>query len=148
MKRTNDPMSFLLYEKGMTLIEVVISMAIFSIGFLAIAGLVVATTRNNTTGNMLTEASMLARARMEYLKALPLDQLANACPDHGLPELVGRVYVRECRISPITPTISPEASRRNTSEAVVSEDRGHTRKNWKELGQERTGTGTPKNSKN
>jgi prepilin-type N-terminal cleavage/methylation domain-containing protein len=117
------------YEKGMTLIEVVISMAIFSIGFLAIAGLVVATTRNNTTGNMLTEASMLARARMEYLKALPLDQLANACPDHGLPELVGRVYVRECRISPITPidALEPSATIKTVKVTVK----------WKKTGQVR-----------
>ena len=129
MKRTNDPISFKFYEKGMTLIEVVISMAIFSIGFLAIAGLVVATTRNNTTGNMLTEASMLARARMEYLKALPLDQLANACPDNGLPELVDRVYVRECRISPITPidALEPSATIK-TVEVTVK---------WKKTGQVR-----------
>jgi prepilin-type N-terminal cleavage/methylation domain-containing protein len=129
MKRTNDPISFMFYEKGMTLIEVVISMAIFSIGFLAIAGLVVATTRNNTTGNMLTEASMLARARMEYLKALPLDQLANACPDHGLPELVGRVYVRECRISPITPidALEPSATIKTVKVTVK----------WKKTGQVR-----------
>jgi prepilin-type N-terminal cleavage/methylation domain-containing protein len=99
MKKHIVTMSFLEQEKGLTMIEVIISMAIFAIGFLAIAGLVVTTTKNNTTGNMLTEATMLARARIEYLKTLPLDQLANACPDPSQPELVNRVYARECRVS-------------------------------------------------
>ncbi len=92
------------YEKGLTLVEVVISMAIFAIGFLAIAGLVVATTRNNTTGNTLTEATMLARAKVEYLKALPLDQLADACPDDMEPEIVNQLYARECEVSTLGST--------------------------------------------
>lgn len=93
--------SSLKHDNGLTLIEVVISMAIFAVGFLAIAGLVVATAKNNTTGNMLTQATMLARTKIEYLKTLPLDQLAIACPEQGLPETVNGVYVRECRISSI-----------------------------------------------
>ena len=91
-------------EKGLTLIEVVLSMAIFAIGFLAIAGLVVATTKNNTSGNILTEATMLARAKVESLKALPLDQLAIACPDDMEPEVIDNVYKRKCEVSALGPT--------------------------------------------
>lgn len=99
MKRINNPISSLSQEKGLTLVEAVISIGIFAIGFLAIAGLVVGTAKNNTTGNTLTEATMLARAKVESLKALPLDQLADACLDQNEPEIVNRLYARECDVS-------------------------------------------------
>lgn len=108
---------------GLTLIEVVISMAIFAIGFMAIAGLVVATTKNNTTANMLTEATMLARSRIEFLKTLPLDQLAVACPDGALPEQIKGVYARECQISSLG-----SSSTIKTVKVTVS---------WKKTGQSR-----------
>lgn len=101
MKKINPPITFGYGEKGLTMIEVLISMAIFAIGFLAIAGLVAATAKNNTTGNTLTQATMLARARIEYLKTLPLGQLAVACPEGMAPETVDRIYSRTCATSPL-----------------------------------------------
>ena len=53
------------------LIEALMAIAIFSIGFLAVAALVLTATRNNTTGNILTQANMLARQRIEQLKNTP-----------------------------------------------------------------------------
>lgn len=53
------------------LIEALISIAIFSIGFLAVATLVLSATRNNTRGNILTQANMLARQSLEQLKNTP-----------------------------------------------------------------------------
>ena len=50
------------------LVEALISIAIFSVGFLAVAMLVLSVSRNNTSGNQLTEANMLARERLEQLK--------------------------------------------------------------------------------
>ena len=50
------------------LVEALISIAIFSVGFLAVAMLVLSVSRNNTSGNQLTEANMLARERLEELK--------------------------------------------------------------------------------
>jgi Tfp pilus assembly protein PilV len=55
--------------KGYMMIEALVSIAIFSIGFLAVATLVFSTTRNNTNGNLLTQANMLARQQMEQLKS-------------------------------------------------------------------------------
>lgn len=57
--------------KGYMLIEALISIAIFSIGFLAVATLVFSATRNNTNGNLLTQANMLARQQLEQLKSTP-----------------------------------------------------------------------------
>jgi type II secretory pathway pseudopilin PulG len=54
--------------KGYMLVEALISIAIFSVGFLAVAMLVLSVSRNNTSGNQLTEANMLARERLEQLK--------------------------------------------------------------------------------
>ena len=58
-------------NRGYMMIEALISIAIFSIGFLAVATLVFSATRNNTNGNILTQANMLARERMEQLKSTP-----------------------------------------------------------------------------
>ena len=57
--------------KGYMLMEALISIAIFAIGFLAVATLVFSATRNNTNGNLLTQANMLARQQMEQLKSTP-----------------------------------------------------------------------------
>ena len=58
-------------QKGYMLIEALISIAIFSIGFLAVATMVFSATRNNTRGNILTQANMLARQNLEQLKNTP-----------------------------------------------------------------------------
>ena len=56
---------------GFTLIEVLIAMAIFAIGILAVASLQLSNTKNNTTGNITTQATMLARQKLEELKTVP-----------------------------------------------------------------------------
>ena len=55
--------------KGFTLIEVVIAMAILSIGILAIASLQISAVQNNGLGNLITQATMLAQEKMESLKS-------------------------------------------------------------------------------
>lgn len=54
--------------QGFTLIEVLIAMGIFAIGILAVAQLQLWNVKNNTTGNITTMATMLAREQMEALK--------------------------------------------------------------------------------
>ena len=58
-------------NRGFTLIEVLIAMAIFAIGILAVASLQLSNTKNNTTGNITTQATMLARQKLEELKTVP-----------------------------------------------------------------------------
>ena len=65
MKRKNTGIQ---NPKGYMLVEALIAIAIFSVGFLAVAMLVLSVSRNNTSGNQLTEANMLARERLEQLK--------------------------------------------------------------------------------
>jgi type II secretory pathway pseudopilin PulG len=59
------------HSDGYMLIEALIAIAIFSIGFLAVATLVLTATRNNTNGNILTQANMLARQTLEQVKNTP-----------------------------------------------------------------------------
>jgi prepilin-type N-terminal cleavage/methylation domain-containing protein len=98
MRKTKSEKSNTHYQQGLTLIEVVICMAIFAVGFLAIAAMVISTTRNNTSGNMLTEATMLTRAKIEYLKSLHLGALEDACPENMTPEKINSVYFRKCEV--------------------------------------------------
>jgi len=90
-------------DRAFTLIEVLVAMAIFSIGILAVGTLILSTARNNSNGNALTEATMLARAKIEEKKrAADAGPLSNSCDpsetvdDQGNP---GGIYTRTCCIS-------------------------------------------------
>ena len=54
--------------RGFSLIEVVCALAVLGIGLLAVAGLQMSAVRNNSTGNEMTIALMLAERRIETLK--------------------------------------------------------------------------------
>ena len=68
MKKKNSTRINFRNNNGYMLIESLIAIAIFSIGFLAVATMVLSATRNNTNGNILTQANMLAREKTEELK--------------------------------------------------------------------------------
>jgi prepilin-type N-terminal cleavage/methylation domain-containing protein len=55
-------------QRAFTLIEILIAMAIFSIGILGMVSLQISTARNTKTGNVVTQAAMLARNQIETLK--------------------------------------------------------------------------------
>jgi hypothetical protein len=52
--------------------EIMMAVAIFSIGFLAVGPMMISTAANNTNGNLLTQASMLAAETLEDLKKEPV----------------------------------------------------------------------------
>jgi len=59
---------------GFTLIEVLMAMAVFSIGFLALAAMQITATNGNTQARGLMDAVSVLEDHMEYLKNLPNDQ--------------------------------------------------------------------------
>jgi type II secretion system protein I len=63
-------MNNLMKSKGFTLIEVLIALTILSVAFLALAGLMVQTTRNNSFGGRMTEAATFGQDRLEELRAV------------------------------------------------------------------------------
>lgn len=55
-------------QAGVTLVELLIAMAILALGVLAAASIQMGTARNNSKGNIYTQAYMLAIERLEILK--------------------------------------------------------------------------------
>ena len=82
----------------MTMVEVLMAITIFAIGFLAIGTMLIWTTRNTTTRNIVTEATMMARERIEFLKTLPVGDMEAQCLDADEPEVIDPIYRRECDI--------------------------------------------------
>jgi len=59
--------------KGFTLIEVLIVLAIFSIGILAVAAMQMTSTKGNASARRMTEATALAENQIENLMQLSYD---------------------------------------------------------------------------
>lgn len=69
MQKENMKKSFATYQRGYTLIEILIAIAIFAIGILGVAQMQLSSSKNTTNGNITTLAAMLARDKMEELKS-------------------------------------------------------------------------------
>lgn len=61
--------------KGFSLIEVLVALVILAIALLALAGLMVTTTRNNASGGHLTEAATFGQDILERLRVSPLTSI-------------------------------------------------------------------------
>ena len=93
-------------KKGYMMVEALIAIAIFSVGFMAVATLVFSSSRNNITGNILTQANMLAREKMEELKSTT-DLTELDIP--ATPETIGGIFTRTWTASdPLTSGTSRE----------------------------------------
>lgn len=117
-------------NNGYLLLEILMAVAIFSIGFLAVGTLIISTTRNNTTGNIITQATMLAAEQLQNLKdTTDIATLAtgtytdsnNPIGDQGNP---GGIYTRSWTVS--DPLFLNATSRRI-----------QVRVSWNRLGQNR-----------
>lgn len=62
-------------QGGFTFIELLIAMAILAIGMMAAVSMQFSSTRNNTNGDIVTQATMLAKAQIENLKNRALSNL-------------------------------------------------------------------------
>jgi prepilin-type N-terminal cleavage/methylation domain-containing protein len=66
--------------KGFSFIELLIAMAILAMGMMAAVSMHFGSTRNNTKGNIYTQANMLAKAQLEDLKNQDVDLLMAGGP--------------------------------------------------------------------
>jgi type IV pilus modification protein PilV len=64
-------------SRGFTLIEVLIALVILSIALLALAGLMITTTKNNSFGGHMTEAATFGQDVLEKLRASPWAGIVN-----------------------------------------------------------------------
>ena len=75
-------------DEGFTLIEVLIAMAIFLIGFLAVGAMQISAVNSNASARMRTEASMIAAQHAERLLALPFADLdATVAADYPIDQV-------------------------------------------------------------
>jgi len=79
-------------DSGYLLVEAMIALAIFAIGFLAVGTMVLSTTRNNTTGNIATQATMHAIEKLEELKSRRIADMADDTDRPGLAGLFTRSW--------------------------------------------------------
>jgi type IV pilus assembly protein PilV len=70
-------------ERGFTLTEVLIGLIILAIGILAIAGMHITSIRGTSFSNSLTQASVIAQERLEFLKSLPLNDASLDTGDYN-----------------------------------------------------------------
>jgi type IV pilus assembly protein PilV len=122
-------------QDGLTMVELSIAMAIMSIGLLAVAAMQFGASRNNTNGNIYTQASLLAMSQLELLKNQDVSFLlagsyteASTVDENGEP---GGIYTRRWTITDIGTmarelTVTVEWTRlgRTRSVQVTSNTRG------------------------
>jgi type IV pilus assembly protein PilV len=65
-------------EKGLSLIEVLMTIVILSVGLLGVANMQVVAIKVNDNSNQLTQATTIAQDKVEELMALPFDDVALA----------------------------------------------------------------------
>ena len=91
MKGNTDRKLAFKNREGYMLMEALIAIAIFSVGFMAVATLVFSSSKNNISGNILTQANLFAREKMEELKSkTDLTELDTSVA----PETVGGIFTR------------------------------------------------------
>lgn len=73
-------------QRGFTIVEVMIALAIFSIGYLAYSGLQITATKSNTKDRWLTLAVTCATDRIEQLLDLPYTHTDLTAGTHTLAE--------------------------------------------------------------
>jgi len=84
MSRTNMTVTASgLGNRGFTLVEVMIAMAILAIGILAIAAMQITATTGNGEARKRTEALSWANNQMEILRSIPYDSLTNGQAARG-----------------------------------------------------------------
>ena len=67
-------------NKGFSLVEVMIGMAIFVIGYLAVASMQIVAIKGDTSARKITEAATLAADRLETLIVMPYNNIAAGGP--------------------------------------------------------------------
>ena len=103
LKRGHENKHRCFADQGFTILEVVIALAIFSVGIMAVAGLQVSATNGDLRARLATEATMLAHDQAERLLTVQYDpdldprieefrDLGNAFPT-GRATTVGRYTV-------------------------------------------------------
>lgn len=121
-------------QKGFSLVEMLIALAILALSMLAAASMQFNSIRNNTSGDIVTQANMLAKAKMEELKnTTDLESLTNGA-DNGINAegQPGGIYDRTWTVENlgstarrITVTVRWKSGKQTRSISISSNTRGN-----------------------
>lgn len=111
-------MKFSKGQKGFTLIEILVALIILSICLLGMAGLMTTTTKNNSYGGHLTEASTFAQDKLEQLRATPFGMIPLNATVTDKP--LGSTGITYNRSWVAVPNIAPPANTLNVITITVS----------------------------
>ena len=89
-------------EAGFTLIEMMITLVILSVGLMALAGLQVAAIKGNASAKRMTAATALADAKLEALKDTPYANLQSE--SSTAVAAAGLNFTRQVTVTPNSPT--------------------------------------------
>jgi type IV pilus assembly protein PilV len=93
-------MNLSMRSRGFSLVEVMIALLILAIALLALAGLMVTTTRNSSFGGHMTEASTFAQDVLERLRVSPWAGVAAG--NDTIQGSTGITYTRNWTVTPNT----------------------------------------------
>ena len=79
---------------GFTLIEIMIALVILSFALLALAALMVTTTKNNSYGSHMTEAATFAQDKLEELRAIRWHDISDGAGSDQKSGSTGVNYLR------------------------------------------------------
>lgn len=91
--------------KGFSLIEMLIALVILAISLLGLAGLMAATTKNNSFGGHMTEAATFAQDKLEELKAIPWANIVGGTDTKS--GSTGITYARTWNVSTLLNPVPP-----------------------------------------
>ncbi len=101
--------------QAFTILEFSIAIAILAIGILAAATMQYSTVTNNTSGNVFTQANMLAQQQMEILKNMDVDTMASGNDGGPIDEFgnlgTGGIYNRSWAVT-LMPAFDPDTTSR------------------------------------
>jgi len=92
-------LKLLVEPKGFTLLEALVALIILSFALLALAGLMITTTKNNASGNYVTEAATFAQDKLEELRAIKWENLFDGSNTDQQEGSTGINYTRNWRVT-------------------------------------------------
>ncbi len=92
-------MNCLKKSNGFTLVEVLVALIILSFSLLALAGLMVTTTKNNSFGSNMTEAATFAQDKLEELRAMRWEDIPEGPSSDQKSGSTGINYIRNWSVA-------------------------------------------------
>ncbi|MBW2040083.1 MAG: type IV pilus modification protein PilV [Deltaproteobacteria bacterium] len=90
--------------KGFTLLEVLITLIILSVGLLGLASMQIMAVKGNSFGQQMTVASTLAQNKLEELRKANFDSIANGNDTYS-DQINGVSYTRQWTVQDDTPEV-------------------------------------------